>query len=109
MHQSKKTGIDCVQSGEQGDGCPVGVGKRSQGRQDGAEDDLGDHQSPPNAGKNVILVVVLRLLHDGVTIQSVGKSFGRPVPAGWMDNDVAIADILESSDAAGHSLPLGWA
>lgn len=56
----------------------------------------------------MILVVVLGLLQDSVAVQPLRKPFGRLVPAGRMDNNMAVTNILETADAAGNTFPFGW-
>ena len=105
MHQRKKTGVDSVQGGEQGDRRAAGARQGPQSSQYGTQDDLGYHEKPSNGGQDMVLVEVLGLLRDGVSVETWREPIRRPVPTRWMDDRLGVAVIPKCPDATGNQGP----
>ena len=106
VHQTNQSGADGVDSRESRDRGGLAHGQRAEGRQDGANHDLEDHQDPMQHVDQLEAQRVLGPLDDHVPVEPVWEAPGRPVPARGVDDLVLLA-LADGADAVGDAGPLG--
>ena len=106
VHQADEAGADRVDCRERRDRGGLAHGQRAEGRQDGADHDLQDHQDPVHHVEQLEAERVLGPLDDHIAVKPVREAPGWPVPASGMD-DLMLLALADGADAVGDAGPLG--